>query len=208
MSYLVVLGSIGAVYLLAAASPGPNFLIVTRTSAGRSRRAGILTALGVVAAGAIWSGAAVLGLSFIFERFVWLYGGLKLLGGAYLIYLGVKAWLGAVEPPAVSAERCMTRDTGWRCFWTGMLTNLTNPKAVVFFGSIFTALLPPDAPGWVQAAAVVVVVSNSLWWHCALALLFSTGGAQRVYRRAKLWIDRTSGSVMALLGARLMLSSR
>ena len=66
---------------MAAASPGPNFLIVTRTSAGLSRRAGVLTALGVATAGALWSGAAVLGLSFVFERFVWLYGVPKLLGG-------------------------------------------------------------------------------------------------------------------------------
>lgn len=208
MSFLIVLGSITAVYLMAAASPGPNFLIVTRTSAGLSRRAGVLTALGVATTGAIWSGAAVLGLSFVFEQFVWLYGVLKLLGGAYLIYLGVKTWLGAADPPDISAERYgIQAAEGWRYFWMGALTNLTNPKAAVFFGSIFTALLPPDAPSWLQVSAVLVVV-NSVWWHCALALLFSTGAAQRVYRRAKLWIDRASGGVMALLGVRLVLSSR
>jgi threonine/homoserine/homoserine lactone efflux protein len=54
----------------------------------------------------------------------------------------------------------------------------------------------------------VLVVVNSVWWYCALALLFSTGAAQRVYRRAKLWIDRALGGVMALLGVRLVLSSR
>jgi threonine efflux protein len=134
---------------------------------------------------------------------------LKLLGGAYLIYLGVKAWLGAVDTPDFSAERYgIQAAEGWRYFWMGALTNLTNPKAAVFFGSIFTALLPPDAPGWLQVSAVLVVVVNSVWWHCALALLFSTGVAQRVYRRAKLWFDRGSGSVMALLGVRLVLSSR
>jgi threonine efflux protein len=209
VSYLIVLGSITAVYLMAAASPGPNVLIVTRTSAGLSRRAGVLTALGVATAGAIWSGAAVLRLSFVFERFVRLYGVLKLLGGAYLIYLGVKAWLGVVDTPDISAERYgIQAAEGWRYFCMGALTNLTNPKAAVFFGSIITTLLPPDAPGWLQVSAVLIVVVNSVWWHCALALLFSTGAAQRVYRRAKLWIDRGSGSVMALLGVRLVLSSR
>lgn len=76
---------------MAAASPGPSFLIVTRTSAGRSLRAGGLTVLGVATAATIWLSPAVLGLSFVFERFVWLYGVLKLLGGVYLTYLGVKA---------------------------------------------------------------------------------------------------------------------
>ena len=77
--------------MMAAASPGPNLLIVTRPSAGRSLGAGILTALGVATAATIWLSPAVLGLSFVFERFVWLYGVLKLLGGVYLLYLGVKA---------------------------------------------------------------------------------------------------------------------
>jgi threonine/homoserine/homoserine lactone efflux protein len=82
---LVLVGSIIAIYLMAAAKPGPTFLIVTRTSAGRSLRAGVLTALGVATTGTVWSSPAVLGLSFVFERFVWLYGVLKLLGGAYLV---------------------------------------------------------------------------------------------------------------------------
>ncbi len=147
MSYLIVLGSITVVHLVATASPGPKFLIVTRTSAGLSRRAGVLTALGVATASALWSGAAVLGLSFVFERFVWLYGVLKLLGGAYLIYLGVKAWLGVVDTPDISAERYgIQAAEGWCYFCMGALTNLTNPKAAVFFGSIFTALLPPRRP--------------------------------------------------------------
>ena len=91
VSYSVLLGSITAVYLMAAASPGPTFLSVTRTSAGRSLRAGVLTALGVATTATVWSSPAVLGLSFVFERFVWLYGVLKLLGGVYLLYLGVEA---------------------------------------------------------------------------------------------------------------------
>jgi threonine/homoserine/homoserine lactone efflux protein len=157
VSFLIVLGGTTAIYLMAAASPGPNFLIVTRTSAGLSRRAGVLTALGVATTGAIWSGAAVLGLCFVFERFVWLYGVLKLLGGAYLIYLGVKTWIGAAKPPAVSAERYEIQAIGgWRYFWMGALTNLTNPKAAVFFGSIFTALLPPTLPAGFR--------SPRCWW--------------------------------------------
>ena len=91
MSYVALLGSISAVYVMAAASQGPTFMIVTRTSAGRSLRTGVLTALGVATTGGVWSSPAVLGLSFVFERFVWLCGVLKLLGGAYLVYLAVKA---------------------------------------------------------------------------------------------------------------------
>ena len=74
-------GRVPGLLLCLGASQGPTFLIVTRTSAGRSLRAGVLTALGVATTGTVWSSPGVLGLSFVFERFVWLYGVLKLLGG-------------------------------------------------------------------------------------------------------------------------------
>ena len=97
-------------------------------------------------------------------------------------------WRG--QAPVIFAERYeMQAVEGWRSCWMSALTKLANPKAAVFFGSIFTALLPPEAPGWLQVSAETVVVVNSTWWHCALNLLFSTEGEQRVYRRAKLWID-------------------
>jgi len=82
---LAVLGSLMAVHIVAMMSPGPNFFIVTQTSVTRSRREGVLTALGITCAAALWSGAAILGISLLFETTAWLYASVKVLGGAYLI---------------------------------------------------------------------------------------------------------------------------
>src|ERR687885_470648 len=102
MNHAVVLSSVFAVHVLAMTSPGPNVLVVTQTAIGHTRRAGIVTALGVATGSAVWSGAALFGLSVVFEQLAWLYGGLKLLGGTYLLYLGIKLWRTADHPVVLS----------------------------------------------------------------------------------------------------------
>ena len=209
MSYAVVLGSIFAVHLLAMISPGPNVLVVTQTALGHTRRAGIVTALGVATGSAMWSSAALFSLSVVFAQFTWLYGGLKLLGGMYLLYLGIKLWRTADRHPLVpSSSTRATVHTDWQAFRLGLLTNLTNPKAVIFFGSIFAALLTPGLPMWVKLAAIGIVVVDAAGWHVALACFFSTRRAQHVYLRLKRWVDRVAGAALAFLGLRLMLPSR
>lgn len=210
MNYAVVLGGIFAVHVLAMISPGPNVLIVTQTAICHTRRAGILTALGVAIGSAVWSSAALFGLSVVFAQFAWLYGGLKVLGGMYLLYLGFRLWRAADQHPLVppSSSTHATVRTDWQALRLGLLTNLTNPKAVIFFGSIFAALLAPALPMWVKLAAVVIILVDAIGWHVALACFFSTRHIQYVYRHIKRWIDRTAGVALALLGLRLMLPSR
>lgn len=208
MNYAVVLGSVFAVHVLAMISPGPNVLIVTQTALSDTRRAGIVTALGVAAGSTIWSSAALFSLSVVFAQFAWLYSGLKFLGGMYLLYLGIKLWRNAEHPLIPSSSTHATVHTDRQAFRLGLLTNLTNPKAVVFFGSIFAALLAPALPMWVKLAAIGIVAVDATGWHVALACFFSTRRVQQVYRRIKRWVDRAAGAALAFLGLRLMLPSR
>ena len=135
MNYAVVLSSVFTIHVLAMISPGPNVLIVTQTAMDHTRRAGIVTALSVAAGSAIWAGTALFGLSIVFEQLAWLYGGLKILGGMYLLYLGIKLWCIADHPPAISSFTHAPANTDWRAFLLGLLTNLTNPKALVFLAA-------------------------------------------------------------------------
>lgn len=205
MSHLMVLLSVMAVHVVVMVSPGPNFLVVTQTAISRSRREGVITALGVSCAAFLWSSAALLGVSLLFETTAWLYQGMKLLGGAYLIYLGIRSWRHAGNPPRLSAE-VLSALSSWRSFRVGFVTNLANPKSAIFFSSIFAALLPAQLPVWVRAAAVGVIVFDALWWHVALALTFSTRPAQHLYMKAKRSLDFLAGGFLMLVGARLMLS--
>ena len=208
MSHLALLGSIMALHLAAVVSPGPNFIIVTQASIRSTRRSGLVSASGVALASASWAVAALSGVSVLFETAAWLYATLKLLGGAYLVYLGVQSWRHAKEPLVINVTEPVKNDSSWHSFRIGFMTNLTNPKAVVFFGSIFAALLTPSLPLWVRAMAVGVVFFNALWWYSLVAVMFSVVKVQRAYARAKRHIDRVVGGFLALLGFRLMFPSR
>lgn len=200
------LGGIFLVHVAAIASPGPNFLIVTQTAMSRTRRAGVAAALGIAAGAAVWSGSVVLGLSALFGQFPWLHGALRVLGGGYLVYLGIRLWRAAAQP--LPGAACAAGATDWRAFRRGLLTNLTNPKAALFYGSVFAAFLAPGLPAWVGLAAVALILANSALWHVALACLFSTGRAQRAYGRLKRWIDRLAGAALGALGLGLLLPGR
>lgn len=210
MSDWAVLGSVFAVHVLAMVSPGPNVLVVTQTAASETRRAGVCAALGIAAGAALMSSAALAGLSVVLTQFAWLHAALRLVGGAYLIYLGAKLWRGAGAPAAAlsGATANGVPQTDWRAFRLGLATNLTNPKALLFYGSVFAALFAPDTPPWLKLAAVAIIAVNSTGFHVALACLFSTPRAQAGYRHIKPWVDRVAGTGLALLGLRLMLPPR
>jgi threonine efflux protein len=206
-TYAFALVGIGAVQLLAAMSPGPAFLVVTRISVGESRRAALAAALGVTTATLIWAVAATLGMHVLLAEAAWLYDVLKLIGGGYLVWLAVQAWQHADKPLAVAANG-LAGMSAWQAWRLGFSTNLANPKVIVFFGSIFVTLFTPETPSWVRGAALVIVAANEIGWYAVVALLFSSRAAQAGYRRAKRWIDRVTGAVLMVFGLRLVFGAR
>jgi len=208
MNYVVALAGLAVVHLLAVASPGPSTVLVVQTAAGSGRRAGLLAAFAMMLGALVWAAAALYGLQALFTRFEWLYLAFRVGGGAYLLYLAFMLWRHAGAPlPAISSAR-IARTTGWQGFLRALLLQMSNPKIMVFFGSIFLSLLPAQSPGWLDAAALAIVATNEFTWFALLALLFSGDAAQAFYRRTKLWLDRIMGGALALLGMRLMLAAR
>jgi threonine efflux protein len=207
MSYALTLAGIAAVNLLGSMSPGPAFVMVTRISVAESRAAAIAAGLGVATGAFAWATAASLGVGALLASAAVLFTLLKLAGGAYLLWLGVQAWRHAGAPPAAAAMPD-TRMTPLRAYRVGLTTNLSNPKVIVFFGSIFVALFAPGTPLWVRLAALGLVACDEALWYTLVALAFSAGPVQRGYRRARRWIDRVTGSVMVVFGVRLLAAAR
>ena len=198
----MALGSVFAVHALAMFSPGPNVLVVTQAALGGGRRSGVCTALGISAGTLAWASAALFGLSVVLAQAPGFANALTTLGGAYLVYLGVRLWrharhdlFAAQAPPGPAPAR-----GDLQAFRTGLLTNL-----LVFFGSVFAALLPATPPTAVRLGAIAIVTANAIGWHVALACLFSTPRARMLYGWVKPWVDRTAGSVLIALGARLLM---
>jgi threonine/homoserine/homoserine lactone efflux protein len=203
--YILILVGLAVVHLLAVASPGPSTVLVIQTAAVAGRRGGLLAAFAMMVGALLWAVAALFGLQALFARFDWLYAAFRIAGALYLLYLAVMLWRHSGDPlPAVpSASRRMT---GWQGFLRALLLQLSNPKIMVFFGSIFLSLLPRDLPAWMDGAVLAIVGLNEFVWFALLALLFSGKSARGFYLRAKRWLDRAMGGVLAMLGVRLVLS--
>ncbi|WP_103353459.1 LysE family transporter [Amycolatopsis sp. CA-128772] len=197
MSAAAALATVLLAYLPAAISPGPNFVLIAHTAAAGTRRAAVAVALGVVAAGGLLAAVAVFGLGAVLAREPWLATALRIGCGAYLAWLGLRLWRTARAPETVPPAG------HGNAFRRGVLSNLTNPKAAAFFGSVLTAALPPTEPTAVKAAAVGLIVAASAAWHLSVALLFSSPATQRWYAHAKPALNRVVGTILVVLGLAL-----
>lgn len=206
MDAVVALLGLAVVHLLAVASPGPSTVLVVQTAAVAGRRGGLVAAFAMMLGAVAWAAAALYGLQALFAQFAWLYRVFQVAGGLFLIYLAVMMWRHARDPlPEIAA---LTGGSDWQVFTRALLLQLSNPKIMVFFGSIFLSVLPHDMPAWMQGTVLAIVAFDEFTWFALLALMFSGGTARAFYRRAKFWLDRIMGGALALLGLRLALSAR
>ncbi|WP_410671739.1 LysE family translocator [Amycolatopsis sp. cmx-4-68] len=212
MSPAATLGTVLLAYLPAAVSPGPNFVLIAHTAATGTRRAAMAIALGVVAAGGLLAAVAVFGLGSVLARAPWLATALRVLCGGYLAWLGLRLWQRARTPEPAGQEPEPRRAEALppnncrepaKHFRRGVVSNLTNPKAAAFFGSVLTAALPPAEPVAVKAAAVALIVAASAAWHLSVAVLFSSPATQRWYAHAKPALNRVVGTILVVLGVTL-----
>lgn len=203
-SLLPALAGLAVMHLLAAATPGPSIAMVSYLSAAHSRRAGLLAAAGMVTASLTWVVLCLAGVGALLIEAGALYRGLRLLGAAYLVYLGMRALAGAVRRSGTSAAaNPPTPTVARRPFLIGLMTTFSNPKSAVFWTSLFIVAVPPDAPAWFYAAIVGIVLAQSSLWYGFVALALSTGAMRRAYGRAARWLDGATGVVMVTLGLRL-----
>lgn len=193
--------------LIGAVSPGPSFLLVARISLSQSRSHGLASAFGMGLGGMVLAALAVIGLQAIFASVEWLYMALKIGGGAYLVYLGYRLWRGARQSLTAASVNVPSRGGLRRTFLIALATQLSNPKTVIFYSSVFAALLPP-AP----STGTMILLPGLLFlveggWYASVALAFSTPKPRAAYLRAKAWIDRIAGALMTALGLRLIFGS-
>ncbi|MCA1968209.1 unnamed protein product [Ciceribacter sp. T2.26MG-112.2] len=208
MSSIAILLSIVGTVLIGAMSPGPSFVLVSHTAIIRSRRAGLAAALGMGIGGAIFALLALAGLHALLVRVEWAYLLFKLLGGAYLAYLGVRIWRGASLPlPPERAGGVDHAGAAWKSLAVGIATQLSNPKTALVYGSIFAAFLPAAPERWLFTALPLGVFVVEAGWYAVVALVFSAERPRAAYGRAKHVVDRIAGAVLVGLGVRLILDA-
>ncbi|MFI4950063.1 MAG: LysE family translocator [Caulobacterales bacterium] len=196
---LLSLASLALVSLVTAAVPGPSIFLIMRTAMRRGRGPGMMAALGTLAGCAVWCAAAALGLAALLTAAPWLYTVLRLAGGLYLLWFAVQLW----RAPKEALDPAAQPQPGG-AFWRAFIVCLTNPKSVLFFGSIFAAYMGPDSPLWVHGAAVAIVCATCLVFNAAVAWFFSTARTADAYARAQKPLDRVAGALMGAFGLSLL----
>jgi threonine/homoserine/homoserine lactone efflux protein len=203
MSGLVAFISIIAALGVGVVSPGPSFVFVARTAVALSRADGVAAAVGMGIGAILFAGLALVGLQAVLAEVTSLGIVLKLLGGAYLIYLAIRLWRGA-DVPIAALSTIAGRRGLLRSFALGLATQVSNPKAAIVYGGIFAALLPPVPPLWMMAALPPAILTLEVGWYAIVALAFSSERPRTAYLRSRRWIDRIAGAVVGALGVRLV----
>ncbi|ABP78813.1 transporter, LysE family [Stutzerimonas stutzeri A1501] len=199
--------TVALVHLLAVASPGPDFAVVVRESVAQGRRAGSWTALGVGCGIFVHVAYSLLGIGLIVSQSIVLFNLVKWLAAAYLVYLGWRALRARpMNLEAIDGANAPVARSAWRAFVIGFVTNGLNPKATLFFLSLFTVVISPDTPLLVQAGYGLYLAGATALWFLLVAWLFSRGRVRAGFARLGHWFDRLTGAVLIGLGARLALS--
>jgi threonine/homoserine/homoserine lactone efflux protein len=193
--------------LLLNATPGPDTAYIVGRSVAQGRKAGLLSALGISAGCCVHALASALGLSAILAASATAFMLIKLAGGAYLIYLGVRMVFS--KPVHAVVERVSDVRSHRTIFWQALVTNVLNPKVILFYLAFIPQFVRADAPNKMLAfftlgAAFAVI---SMGWNSGTALLAGTlarraSGSPQVKR----WLERVVGTTFVALGARLALA--
>jgi len=225
---------ITSVHLLAAASPGPDFVLVSQQTLAKGRRTGLICSLGITLGLAVHIIYSVLGLATLIAHSQPLLTAIKWLGGSYLIYLGWQGIQAKAKKPADLALSAEPTDSGAHVpqdtlsthtalsdkkpptdtestasiLRRGFFCNMFNPKAPVYFVAIFTLVLSPDIPLWQLAIYGVWMMVLQMAWFSTVVMLLSIPAIHRRFQCFEHWIDRVLGTAMIILGLNLILRSR
>lgn len=196
----VTLTGLAVVNVLAWLSPGPNTLAMISASISKGRRAGVATALGSSTGGMVWATVTVMGAATVFELFPHAVFVLRMIGAGYLIWLGVKALRSAWAGQGNALEVTQVDYSGWAAFRTGFFVIMTNPKAVMFFSSVFVAFIPANAPVWVLVVIVIFSQAQAFAQHCITVWVFSSKSVVQRFQAASRSITGVIGALYCGLG--------
>lgn len=191
------------VALLTVITPGLETLLVLRTALLVGKRAAMGVVVGSTLGCLVWAAAGLVGLTALLTASQLAYDVVRLLGAAYLIYLGAKAlWnsrrpVDLDEPAPVPSVRAAVR--------VGLLTNLLNPKPGIFYISLLPQFLPANAPSWGVLLVAIHLGIGLLWFPVLITL---AGRARAFLLRQRLLLDRLTASVFVALGLKLAAETR
>ncbi|HHQ6575840.1 TPA: threonine export protein RhtC [Serratia fonticola] len=204
---LMLFLTVAMVHLIALMSPGPDFFFVSQTAASRSRREAMMGVVGISLGVMVWAGVALLGLNLILQKMAWLHQIIMVGGGLYLCWMGWQLLRSARSQnaqTAPAAEVKVALPKPGRSFIRGLLTNLSNPKAVIYFGSVFSLFVGEDVGAGARWGLFALITGETFIWFTLVAIIFALPSMRRGYQRMAKWIDGLAGVLFTGFGLHLI----
>lgn len=205
MEYIALIGTVTLIHLLAVVSPGPDFVVAVKNSLTYSRLTGIWTAIGFGLGIGVHIIYCAAGLALIISQSIMLFNIIKLLGAAYLIYIGVQAILSRSSQQVIEAEQPDQDLSPLSALKMGFLTNVLNPKATLFFLSLFTLVISPETPLAITAVMSVIMIVNTTLWFSLVAVLFTQKRIRNGFNKFQGIFNKVLGAALVGLGIKVAL---
>ena len=205
MEYVGLIGAVIVVHLLALISPGPDFIMAVRNSLKYSRRTGMWTAIGFGLGIGVHISYCIAGLALIISKSILLFNTIKLLGAAYLIYIGIKSLTSKASTVEVHAKK-QEEISPLSAVWMGFLTNVLNPKATLFFLGLFTLVISPETPAFVLGIVSAAMILATMIWFSLVAVFLTHRRIRIIFYRWQAMFDKVLGGLLVGLGVKVALT--
>jgi RhtB (resistance to homoserine/threonine) family protein len=208
MNINLLILSVVSIWSVAVITPGPNLFITLQTSVKGSRLAGLFVVLGTCTGTIIWSIAGYFGIAYLFNTFPWIYTILKVIGGSYIIYLGVISIISSRKYSAKSHIPEESSQYKYKGYWKGLITNLSNPKTAMFITSLFASVLPKAPTIYYGIMISALMATISFVWYSFVVLIFSSNKFRNAYNKMQSWVEGFAGIIFIIFGVRLVFGNK
>lgn len=205
MDLLDGLLTLTVVHFIATISPGPEFMLISKEALSHGRRAGLISLAGTLSGLSIHILYSAFGLATIISNSPDALLAIQLLGGSYLIYLSISGLRS--KPSSTGLDTAVKRRgmTDFQIFRAGFICDLLNPKAPIYYVSLFTFILSPDIPAVHIAMYGLLIMAIHLMWFSIVVFLLSTPAVNKRFSKVSHWIDRILGGAMVAIGIKVII---
>lgn len=208
MDSFTLIGTVTLVHLLAVISPGPDFVMACRNALLYSRKTGIWTAVGFGLGIAVHISYALFGLAWVVAQSVILFSIIKYLGAAYLIFIGIQSFLSktkTLEPDVFSKLKDIPPLVAIRM---GFVTNVLNPKATLFFLSLFTMVVGPEVSVFEMTIISIILIGVTVLWFSLVAVIMTQKRIRQTFERYQGVFNKSLGGLLVALGIKIALMQK
>ena len=195
-----LLFTICALHFVAQLSPGPDVLLIAKSAASTTRRNTLKIIAGISVGIIVWVVLTLMGFTVLIEQFPWIQQVLMLIGGLFLAKMGWAMLKGGLSALKQSTElnTATSSEASKNYFMLGLFTNLSNPKTLIYFSSVFSLALSSSAETDIKTQLVLIIPVQTFLVFTLLMLILSIPKIKVLYQRAGSYIDLILGGLFLI----------